>query len=247
MEKLISGDSLKPKEQNELLSARNWEQNDLFRITLLKLSSQDISNSTMRYFCKEITDRFLHILACEKDNSIVILENLTHEKQHIEKDHQRFMEFIREGNFRAASSNPFYGLTNISSYIKEANITLEYGNKEKNTAWHQKFNDHALSYFIDKGTEEIDAERICAEEIRILQKYDKENDTQLCRTLRCYLRNKENASKTAKELFIQRGTLLYRLSRIEKLAGIRFDNYEQILFLHLSFHILDRITKADTF
>ncbi|OCA90304.1 PucR family transcriptional regulator [Pseudobacillus wudalianchiensis] len=49
--------------------------------------------------------------------------------------------------------------------------------------------------------------------------YDKEHGQQLLETLKVYLNNNSSKQKTAKELFIHRQTLYYRLEKLEELLG----------------------------
>ena len=57
-------------------------------------------------------------------------------------------------------------------------------------------------------------------------------------TLKVYLRNNMNAVKTAKELFIHRSTMVYRLERIEELTGIDYKDPYKILHLLISLELL---------
>ncbi|MBI0580855.1 PucR family transcriptional regulator ligand-binding domain-containing protein [Neobacillus cucumis] len=53
---------------------------------------------------------------------------------------------------------------------------------------------------------------------RVIQ-YDKEHGHRLLETLKVYLNNNSSKQKTAKELFIHRQTLYYRLEKLEELLG----------------------------
>ena len=78
------------------------------------------------------------------------------------------------------------------------------------------------------------------EKLLRLKYADEENGTEYFRTLRLYLDNHFNAVQTARELFIHRSTFLYRLERIKAILGTDFNNKDEILYLMLSFRLLDR-------
>lgn len=107
-----------------------------------------------------------------------------------------------------------------------------------------------MEYIRDKCCGEISGKNLCAREIRILEEYDMENHTEFCRTLKVYLENRQSPVKTAQKLYIQRGTLNYRLKRIQELTGIDFSDYERILYLMFSYVLIyDKVftrRKADT-
>ncbi|MBQ8974776.1 MAG: helix-turn-helix domain-containing protein, partial [Oscillospiraceae bacterium] len=72
-----------------------------------------------------------------------------------------------------------------------------------------------------------------------LMRYDRENGTEYTRTLKCYLDNALNAAGTAKELFIHRGTMNYRLSRIEEMTSLDLNDPNTRLYLELSMGLME--------
>ncbi|QIN80563.1 hypothetical protein GBA65_20915 [Rubrobacter marinus] len=66
-----------------------------------------------------------------------------------------------------------------------------------------------------------------------LFRYDRERGSDLVRTLRVYFACGANASEAADKLFLHRNSLLYRLSRIERLTGKGLKNPEVGLILQL--------------
>ena len=52
-----------------------------------------------------------------------------------------------------------------------------------------------------------------------MDRYDKQNDSQLVHTLVTFLGNDENLSKTAQDLFAHRHTIRYRLQKIADITG----------------------------
>ena len=66
-----------------------------------------------------------------------------------------------------------------------------------------------------------------------LVRYDRERGSDLVRTLRVYFACGANASEAADALFLHRNSMLYRLSRIEKLTGADLKNPNVGLILQL--------------
>ena len=60
-----------------------------------------------------------------------------------------------------------------------------------------------------------------------LVRYDRERGSDLVRTLRVYFACGANASEAADKLFLHRNSMLYRITRIEKLTGIDPDKVGQ--------------------
>ena len=66
-----------------------------------------------------------------------------------------------------------------------------------------------------------------------LVRYDRERGSDLVRTLRMYFACGTNASEAADKLFLHRNSMLYRLSRIEKLTGADLKNPRVGLMLQI--------------
>ena len=79
-----------------------------------------------------------------------------------------------------------------------------------------------------------------------LVRYDRERGSDLVRTLRVYFASGANASEAADRLFLHRNSMLYRLSRIEKLTGADLKNPEAGLILQLGLLVIEGERRRDT-
>ena len=59
------------------------------------------------------------------------------------------------------------------------------------------------------------------------------------------LKNNQNSTLTAKDLFIHRNTMLYRINKIKELTNIDFSNTEETFQVLLSYKIMNYINKLD--
>ena len=76
-------------------------------------------------------------------------------------------------------------------------------------------------------------------DLMTLRDYDRENHTQLLKTLYCYLACGLNATAAAEALYIHRNTLYQRLGKIETLITSNLNNPETRLYLQISYQIGD--------
>ncbi len=72
-----------------------------------------------------------------------------------------------------------------------------------------------------------------------LEKQDRERRSDLVRTLRIYFAAGANASEAADRLFLHRNSMLYRLTRIEKLTGLDLKDPRAKLALQLGLICVD--------
>ena len=78
-----------------------------------------------------------------------------------------------------------------------------------------------------------------------MNQYDEINNTNYYHTLFLYLKNNQNSTLTAKDLFIHRNTMLYRINKIKELTNIDFSNTEETFQVLLSYKIMNYINKLD--
>ncbi|MDR3602358.1 MAG: helix-turn-helix domain-containing protein [Desulfosporosinus sp.] len=119
-------------------------------------------------------------------------------------------------------------------YFEQTIIAAKYGNHKPGSL--NECSDHAVAYGLDIVKQNVRTD-IKHPAIKILQKYDENTNSDLTVTLKTFLENERNYTKTANVLFIHKNSLKYRLSRINDLTGIDLDSYETRLHLLFSFYL----------
>ena len=97
-----------------------------------------------------------------------------------------------------------------------------------------------MTYILEQITRKLPGSMLCHEKLLILRKMDQEHGTEYMKTLRTYLDQQQNAVRTARELYIHRSTFLYRLEKIKEVLESDLDDTEELLYLNLSFRLLER-------
>ena len=231
---LLSGDSVKSWRLENGMAQRGWVVRGPYLCASIMLSERDYYIRTVPYYCQLFNSEFKGCCSFEYDRGIVCLVNLDYYDRSSEIFMTTYLETFRDGYFRVGYSNVFSDITDLRYHYLQASIGLRIGLKQSPSRWYHKFSDIVFHYMESKLTEELDGRFLCAPEILALYRYDKENQGDYLHTLRAYLDNQMNAVQTAKDLFIHRATMKYRLSRIETLTGIDFTNPDKVLYLSLS-------------
>lgn len=120
---------------------------------------------------------------------------------------------------------------------KEAEDALCYGPRNHPMLWSFHFSDYILDYLKDTMTEKYTPEELEHNAVRILREHDRIHRSCLTETLRIFTEQKFSASAAANAMYIHRSTFLHRLSRIQELTHINFDNKKDRIWLALSFFI----------
>ncbi|MBS1880391.1 MAG: PucR family transcriptional regulator ligand-binding domain-containing protein [Actinobacteria bacterium] len=100
--------------------------------------------------------------------------------------------------------------------------------------------DEQLGAAVLLGALAEDAEAVAAARARLepLVAYDADSGRDLQGTLEAYLRSHGNTSAAARDLYLNRHSLMYRLKKIESLLDCSLENYEDRFTLNLSLHLL---------
>ncbi len=80
----------------------------------------------------------------------------------------------------------------------------------------------------------------CIENLGEIIRYDKENNSDLCKTLRCYCENNGSINDMAEIFSVHRNTINYKMKKIKDILGIELSN-KNIMDIMLSFIISDMI------
>lgn len=83
----------------------------------------------------------------------------------------------------------------------------------------------------------------CLDMLGPLLAYDREHDSELVKTLRIFLEQNQNATRTAKALFVHYNTTRYRLERIRDILGDGLDHPQQRLSLEVALQLLPHIER----
>ena len=151
--------------------------------------------------------------------------------------------FIRENFLKAGYSRVMKGHGNLRRQYVQACVALDVGGRVSPYLWIHRFNAIAFSYLLEQATRRLPGNILCHEKLLVLQEYDEQQHTEYMKTLRTYLDRNLNAMQTAKELFIHRSTLLYRLEKIKAILESDLSDPEELLYLSISFRLLDNEQK----
>lgn len=145
------------------------------------------------------------------------------------------LPYLADMNFQTGVSAPFTDLFRARSYYLQASDMLETGRRYAPEQRIYRFSDFILPYMLRHSCGELESETFLTPGLRELR--DMDSTVDYWGTLRLYLDNECNASKTAQDLFLHRSSLLPRLDKIRSLVDL--DTPEERLYLRLCMTLLD--------
>lgn len=237
--RLLEGAALSEQDFFSLLREMNWPENGSYLCACISPSEADFANHTLDYFARNLERQLPGTLCAAFDEKIGVLANLKQYTEGRSEFEGCLVYSIREANFRAGLSRVFRNLPEASFAYHQAGIALEMGLRRNPQRWKHTFDEHVLSYLFQICTRELPARFVCCPALLLLRQRDRETGSDYCHTLKTWLEHGQNTVQTAKDLFIHRGTLIYRLDKITEMTGLDLNSWQTQLYLLLSFQLLE--------
>lgn len=189
--------------------------------------------------CLYLRESFPGSCAFIFDNHIVCYFNLTKSGRSIEAFYSEISVFVRDNYMHVGYSRVVHGKNHLRRQFSQARFALLDGMKVHSFKWIFRFDDYIPDFFKEEILKAYPAELVCHPGLLELRRSDIETGTEYMITLRTLLDNNMNTSLSARNLFIHRSTLLYRLDKIKYILDSTLDDPEELLFLSISFRLLD--------
>lgn len=153
----------------------------------------------------------------------------------LEKSKKEILYISQNLKLRCGVSLPFKDWNHLAVYLDQAKSALSYAPDGDLICLCLDYSWNCLLEHLKETTSSM---QLIHPAIGILSAYDKENDTELARTLFYYLRCERNTTLAAEELYIHRNTLQYRIHRINSLIHVNLDNADVRSHLMVSYLLL---------
>lgn len=85
----------------------------------------------------------------------------------------------------------------------------------------------------------VDLKKYCTPQLKVLEKYDKENNSDLLKTLTCYYDHNQSVKETAEYMFLHRNTVKYRLNKCEEILETDLNNMSRNIGIYFSLKVLN--------
>lgn len=224
---------------SQKLDVLGWNPQHEYTCIYLELTELDKRNFTYNPIIYYLSNIFSHCCAFPYNENIVVFVNMTLSHLTWEELLKRLERFTDENYLNAGVSRPMTGHISLRRQYIQALIALSIGGSKFPKKQVNNFNDVSFDYILKQATKTLPGYMICHEKLLFLKHNDKDKGTEYMKTLRVYLDNQCNVMQTAKQLFIHRSTVLYRLDKIKEILGSELKDPDEILYLMLSFRLID--------
>ncbi len=132
----------------------------------------------------------------------------------------------------------YESIENLPRSYKEALEALNLGKKIVGSGKGIHFNDLGIYKLLLDVSDKNQLKDFTLNHLQPLIKQDEQHGTELMATLEAYLRNDKKIYKTAKELFVHRNTVRYRIKKISDILGIDMGDGETLFNIYFSYKAL---------
>ena len=236
----LSGNVTELQTISDQIQYLNWNRHDRYLILRLETQQQDDRMHSSIATLGHIEAQIPEGLAFTYQQGIVVIVNLSFDHSAASDVISSLAIIMREGLFKMGVSSEFRDFFMIPQGYIQAVSALRLGKKSQSMIWCYHFDDYLLEYMLSQISHQISPELLVSSRLEALQNYDRKNNTELYHTLKVYLEHERNSLQTAKELFIHRSSLAYRLERIQKLVKLNLDDPKDRLLLQLCFLLQEK-------
>lgn len=198
------------------------------------------------YICNLFEKSFPESVAFEYHSGIVAYLKIDEAKS--EKEERRnIVQLIEKMEFSAGISIilPYSQFHRIRSYYRQTEIALDYGTQLHPSKRIYYFEEYSMRYMIYSCVGEFSPEMLYPQGFARLLAFNASTQTDYLGTLRVYLNNNMNITKSAEDLCIHRSTFLERMKKIEGILKSDLKNSDERLRLSMLLKMLE-IQKRDS-
>lgn len=201
-----------------------------------KFSSR-LAQLPVGYMCDMLEKTFPKSVAFEYDGAIVGFIETQALGGENGSCHQAFREqimpLVSSMNFDIGVGDPFDDIHSAQMYYMQACSALENGRLFAPPKHFHLFQDYALTELIVNALGKLPVEMYYTDGLRKLAKHDASSPVSYIETLRAYLDNSMSITKTTASLYINRSTLIERISRIKRDLGTDLHDPDERLRLQI--------------
>lgn len=199
--------------------------------------------NTIKLYFKKITETFTVIP--KSDSFTCLIPNTCSEKTLAKciEEIQTKLNFKLSINFTVGISSVFYSYTSLIEANKESREAIKISRLTNGNSKPIFIENKRLEQALLQVANNEYIENYIHSTIAVLEKYDKENDSELLETLNQLILCMGVKTKAAEKLFLHRNTLMYRIKKIEYLTGYDLSNKDDLLSLAVAMKFYPFIKK----
>ena len=240
---LIKGQNVPENDISRLETLLRYSPSDEFRCIVLRLPSGSLSKSGM-YLRRRIQLVCGASLSGVLEDHMISIINVSKQGWNEEIFFKSIQDCLGDAHFIAAASDSFHTLAVLKDYYHEAGDIACLPGKPVSHVLHMS--DCWESFVMTCCCGRLPREMLYPSGLKDLIDYNSQSGVDYLKTLRIYIEEGRNDSRTAAKLYISRNSFLYRLEKIRSVLNNPLEDPEYLFRLELSLRLYDFPVSAHT-
>ncbi|MCA9765333.1 MAG: PucR family transcriptional regulator ligand-binding domain-containing protein [Carnobacterium sp.] len=132
---------------------------------------------------------------------------------------------------------------NLSFYEAQEALRLTQTKAIKRKVYH--FDDFTVHHFLKDNVSKKEMHKLFSYTLGSLYEHDQKFQSDLIETLECWIFNQLNIAETARQLYIHRNSLLYRIEKIQRILLLDLKDSDELLKIQLALKIYHMLYQKD--
>ncbi|GAB4459285.1 MAG: helix-turn-helix domain-containing protein [Anaerolineales bacterium] len=243
IERLINGLEVEERVVEYHLKRRNWGLEGCIYLLNFSFPGHILDEKLFRTYVYRIKKLLPRAMIFGYDNSIIAVVRKT-DYPHTPESLRELDELLLRIGLKCGISLEFFQFMNLKYAYIQSKIALQEGIKKDPEKWRYYFQDYYIGHILNALARSTSLKCLYHPLVQRLKDYDNQNHTNYVRCLYVYLMNGLNISQTARQLFLHRNTLIYRLRRIAEIMGTEICVGEDHFDLAFSCLIAEYLSSA---
>jgi len=246
-----------PRLSNSLLERANIAEIDLFGsyfivVLNLKCNLEMIKNDLKKPLGM-LVKKYKGVYSLKNDHVIIFINTTNKAKtcketvDDIKKEVRKLSNELEKKYsmicFNAGIGNEIKGFENIRKSYDEAMDAIAIGEDLYGKDVILNYDELGIFKIIRDISLNTDVSKYIPKAVLKLIEIDRSRNRELLKTLEVYIKTNQHIRLTANELFIHPKTVSYRLEQIKEIAGIEFDDADQLLEIQFAIKMLRFLEK----
>ncbi len=240
---MLDGTLTSPAIISDRVNSLGINSNKYFLLFVIDIRSFDSGNFSVSYFrdflervvsqCKGLVYQHYIVLfkGYARQKSIQSLEEFEAERD--------FRSFLTEHNAVCGVSRYFEQITDLRAAFHQAEEAINIGRHLGSEGPFHFYSELELYHIAKLCCEHEDVMKLCHPKLLELVEYDRKHNTTFTKSLRAWFENSRNITRTANALNLHRNSTIYHIKKIEEILGFTLGDADTLLYLELSFRLLE--------
>lgn len=238
LQELINGKQIQRDTLINAVRLLGWGSSDEI-VCLMIRPKESCPSQLIHTITNRIAHTFDSFLALPYEEDIVFVINLVLFDGPVHQAAEIITTTFGHRKVYKGASNTFFYLEDVRFHCEEAARALDVALAHTNTSRVEYFADHMLESLLSDYKADKPRSAYCPESLIKLLRYDKEHESDLTHILDVYLKNNMSIVEAARELFLHRNTLSYKLEKIRSILAIDLEDSDNRLLLSLSLKLIE--------